>query len=161
MPKPHRTGFISYAHADARIVDRFLDLMQPRCAILRDLEIDHWSDRRILAGEGWEAELTVAIDSSDFGLLCVTPRFLASKYATAVELPALLRRGMVIPVVLEDVDLALADLQGLQDLQLFRYRPPGSTEHRAFGDCAGASHGRFCDALVAQMVQRLRPRAPA
>ncbi len=156
MDKPQRTGFVSYAHGDARLVDRFLALMSPRCAILRDPEIEHWCDRRILAGARWEDEITRAIDTCDFGLLCLTPRFLASPYITAVELPALLERGVVIPVVLQAVDLERADLRGLQRLQLFRYRPPSTSEQRAFRDCAAANAERFCDELVAHMAARLR-----
>lgn len=155
MSKPQRSGFVSYAHGDARVAERFLELMRPRCAILRAFRIDNWTDRRILVGHDWEHEIRRAIDASDFGLLCLTPSFLASEYVTTVELPALLRRDVVIPVVLEEVDLALADLQDLGDLQLFRYRPPRTSDPRAFRDCSGANEARFCDALVTQMVQRL------
>jgi len=155
MPKLRRTGFVSYAGKDAPIVERFLELMRERWAILRDLEIECWSDRRILAGDRWEDEIAAAMKKCDFGLLCVTPRFLGPNYATAVELPALLRRDTVFPVVLREVNLDTADLRGLRELQLFRYRPPGRSERRAFGNCAGPNAERFCDALVDDMVKRL------
>ena len=157
VSKLRRDGFVSYAHGDARVAEHFLDLMQPRCANLRGLEIDHWTDRRILVGARWEQEIAHAIEGSDFGLLCVTPRFLASRYVTTVELPVLLRRAVVIPVVLEEPAAELSDMQGMDDLQLFRYHPPGGGRGLAFGDCAGSNAGRFCDALVAQVVKRLAP----
>ncbi len=93
-----------------------------RCAILREFEIDPWTDRRILVGQDWEQEIGRAIDASDFGLLCITPSFLASEYVTTVELPAL------VP--------------------------------RPFRECAAGNEGRFCNALVAEIVARMRGTGP-
>ncbi len=155
MAKLRRSAFVSYAHADAPLVDPFLELLRLRCTNLRDVEIDNWSDARILVGERWEEAINAAIEASDFGLLCVTQAFLASEFVTAEELPALLARDVVIPVLLEPLDLALTDLKGLDELQLFRHRRPGTREPKAFAEFAGQNRGRFCDALVAQMVARL------
>lgn len=155
MPKLARSAFVSYARADARLVDRFLALMRPRLATLRELDVDAWTDRRIPAGSPWREEIAAAIDASDVGLLCVSYAFLASEYVTQVELPALLERKTVVPVAVEPVDVARADLHGLADLQIFRHRPNGSPAARAFSECGGANAGAFCTALVDEIASRL------
>lgn len=150
------TGFVSYAHADHRLVEQFLRLMGPRFQNVPGLAIDGWSDHRILVGEDWDEALTEALTASDFGLLCLTHEFFASRYIRTRELPALLAAGrIVIPVLLEELDLATTDLRGLEQLQIFRYRPPEGGEPRSFQRCAGANRGAFCNELVAQIVARL------
>jgi hypothetical protein len=155
MAKIKCSGFVSYAHADTRLVEGFCKLMQPRCMTLRDVEFDHWWDWAILVGERWEQEIAWALAESDFGLLCLTPNFLASDFVARVELPALLAENrMVVPVAIEPVDLERADLRGLEGLQLFRYRAPGGRSPRCFAECGPGNRVRFCDQLVAQMVDR-------
>ena len=155
MAKPRMTGFVSYARADAPLVDDFLKRMRLRCTTLRDLDVGDWSDDRIMAGQGWAEEIAGAVEFSDFGLLCVTHAFLASEFVRAVELPALRAHDIVIPVMLEPIDIALTDLRGLEDLQLFHHRLPGTRDRKAFSELAGTNRGRFCDELVAQIVARL------
>jgi hypothetical protein len=155
MAKIKRSGFVSYSHADTRLVEGFLQLMHPRCVTLRDVEFDHWWDRRILVGERWEQKIAWAIAESDFGLLCLTPNFLASDFVARVELPALLAEyRMVVPVSIEPVDLERADLRGVESLQLFRYRAPGGRSPKCFSECGQGNRARFCDQLVGQIVDR-------
>jgi hypothetical protein len=162
LSKLHYRGFVSYAHTDTVLVERFLGLMAPRCATLREVELDQWWDERLLAGERWPSKLARALEAADFGLVCVTPAFLASVYATNVELPAFLERDrVIIPVGLEPVDFDRADLRGLEDRQVFRYRRRGEARQRWFAECAGIGQLQFCDALVGQMVDRLRSPHPA
>jgi hypothetical protein len=147
---------LSYAHEDTVLVERFLAPMRPRCSTLRELELDTWWDRRILVGEGWRAEIARALETADFGLLALTPSFLASPYVIEVELPALLAgEKLIFPVGLEAVDLRRADLKGLEDRLIFRHHTAGSTRQLWFAECAGANRARFCDTLIAQMVDRM------
>lgn len=162
VSKVRYAGFVAYARADTVLVERFLDLMAPRCASLREAAFDPWWDQRILAGQHWEHELAEAMEVADFGLFFVTPALLASAYVQKVELPAFLRGDrVVIPVGLEPVDFERADLQGLEDRQVFRYRRKGTARERWFAECAGVNALRFCDALVGEMVDRLRAPRPA
>jgi hypothetical protein len=156
MAKLARSGFASYARDDTLLVERFLRLMRPRCSTLRELELDWWWDQRILVGEGWEREIESAIETADFGLFCVTHSFLDSAYAIQRELPRFLDRGRVLfPVALEPIDFARADLKGLETLQIFRYRRPTAVKQQSFAECSAVNRVRFCDALVAQMTDRL------
>jgi hypothetical protein len=162
MDRETKTGFHSYAQRDVVLVDRFLELLAPRLATRRQLKLQLWSDRAILVGETWLEEIERALEHCDFGLLCLTPNFLASGFIRDVEIPALLKPGRVVmPVALEPLELALSQLHGLEDQQVFRYRPPGSTRKLAFAECAGANRLRFCDQLVTQVVARLLKAATA
>jgi TIR domain len=138
-----------------RLVEPFLQLMQSRCTALRDIAFDTWWDRKILVGEFWEQEIARAMATSDFGFLCLSPAFLASDYVRRVELPALLAEGrMVVPVGIEPVDLKRADLRGVENLQIFRYRGPGAGARKCFSECGPVNRARFCDQLVGEMVDR-------
>ena len=162
MARDTMTGFHSYAQRDAVLVNRLLDFLRPRLVTRRELELRLWSDQAILAGETWLEEIERALEHCDFGLLCLTPNFLASGFIRDVEIPALLKPGrVVIPVALEPLDLALSRLHGPEDHQVFRYRPPDSTRKLAFAECGGANRLRFCDELVTQVVARLLKVAAA
>jgi hypothetical protein len=121
------------------------------------MEIDVWSDERVLAGEMWTTQLAAAIGNADIALLCVTPRFLASRFIAEVEIPALAARNVaLVPVGLEEVDLHCCDLTGLRQHQIFRHRPEGAVRHRWFADCTTSrDQGRFCNQLARELAERL------
>jgi hypothetical protein len=148
---------VSYARNDAALVDRFIDVMRPRCATQRDVDLRLWSDRTIVAGERWEQAIAAALADADFGLLCVSPSLLASSFITTVELPEFLREErLAIPFALEPLDVDRLDLKGLEALQVFGLRRPGASRGRSFHECHGVNAKRFCDELVGEIVQRLR-----
>jgi len=156
VARPGRTGFVSYARNDAALVDRFVEVMRPRCSTQRDVELRLWSDRTIVAGERWSQEIAATLADADFGLLCVSPSLLASSFITRVELPELLREErLAIPFALEPLNDGL-DLKGLEALQVFQLRRHGESRGRSFDECRGVNVKRFCDELVGEIVQRLR-----
>jgi hypothetical protein len=151
-----RTGFVSHARDDAVLVARLLDVIHPRCATQRDVELRLWSDRAIITGQRWEQEIVAALAETDFGLLCVSPGLLASSFVTRVELPELLREERIaIPLALEPIDFDGLDLKGLEALQVFQLRRPGESRERSFDECRGVNVKHFCDELVGQIMQRL------
>jgi hypothetical protein len=130
--------------------------MGPRWTTQRDVHLELWTDRSILAGEYWQAEIDDALAVADFGLLCVSASFLASPYIDKVELPALMTAGrIVIPLALEPLDLRRLDLKGLDLLQIFHLARPGSPRGLSFEECRGVNSKRFGNELVGQIVQRL------
>jgi hypothetical protein len=157
MSKAVRSGFVSHARDGSALVERFLDIMGPRCSTRRDVEIELWTDRMIVAGQDWNGAIVAALGDADFGLLCVSPSFLASPFVTGVELPALMAaERIVIPLALEPLDLVGMDLKGLELLQIFHLRRPRTSQGLSFEEYRGVNAKRFCDELVAQIVQRLR-----
>jgi hypothetical protein len=156
MAKVVRIGFVSHAHGDAALVDRFAAMMRPRCAALRQVELQLWTDRTIAVGERWREEIESAIAVADFGLLCVSPGLLASSFVTTVELPGLLREErLAIPFALEPLKMDRLDLKGLESLQIFHLRRNGGALGRSFGECRGVDAKRFCDELLGEIVRRL------
>lgn len=162
MGRMHCRGFVSYARDDGVLVERLLKFLEPRGRTRRSIEIELWSDASILAGEDWRQQLERALDSADFGLLCVSPSFLDSPFVTDVELPALMQaERIVIPLALEPLDFAAGDLKGLGERQIFRLRRPSSTRSLAFAECGAINRQRFCDALVTQIEARCAQSPPS
>lgn len=155
-PPPNLSGFVSYAHDDERLVNDFLRLMKPRCASLRQCRLDAWTDRKILLGQDWREEIDTAIGDADFGILLISPSFLASPFIAEVELPALLARddALILPVGLEAVSFGKADLKGLESLQTFLLHRRGQVERRWFSEMVGNNRKRFCDHLIEQLLSR-------
>ena len=79
--------FLSYAHSDAGDVDRFRAAFQPLLKSAAPYEFGGWMDRQILPGERWRTEIDEALLHARFGLLFLSPDFLASAFITQNELP--------------------------------------------------------------------------
>ena len=96
------TVFVSYAREDEPLKNRLLER-------LRSFEIDGtlsiWHDRKLVAGETFDREITKQIEAADFVLLLVSRPFLASAYCALETKTAMAReRARVIPVILEDCE---------------------------------------------------------
>lgn len=95
--------FISYAHTDEKYLTRLLTHFT---VLEREgIELDVWSDKRLKSGVKWRKEIEKAMQECQVAILLVSTDFLASKFITQTELPAILRgaeeRGVVIlPLVL-------------------------------------------------------------
>lgn len=142
------TFFLSYAHEDRDDVERFRKVLGPNLKTSARFEFREWRDQGILPGERWRAEIEEALEQACFGLLLVSPEFLASEFITRNELPPLLDRPMVVPVALQRIPLDGAmDLKGLEERQVFR-----DAKGRAFDVCrAGPERREFAQILVRQI----------
>lgn len=144
--------FLSYAHADSADVARFRDVFEPLLQISPKYEFSGWSDHLILPGERWRQEIAGALKSCRFGLLLVSPRFLASPFITNEELPELLAKPMVAPVALQRISFdGLMDLKGLEARQVFH-----DSKGRSFDGCGRKSGRRdFARELMGKVGQLL------
>ena len=149
-------GFLSHAHEDCRLFGRFWQLLWPRLAIDSELQFTFWRDVDLLVGECWQERIRDAIAAADFSLLLVSPAYLSRPFISEVEIPAILEDPamLVMPVGLQQVDLARCDLQGLGACQIFRLQMPGEREGRFFSELGGPNSARFCDALASQISAR-------
>ena len=98
--------FYSYAHTDE---DLRAKLEKHLAALQRAQLISGWSDRKILPGAEWAAEIQAAMERAGIILLLISADFLASEYCYNVELPFALKRhqagsAIVIPVLLRPVE---------------------------------------------------------
>ena len=145
--------FVSYAHRDMADVQRFRLVLEPLLKASPAFAFGEWTDHQILPGEHWRGEIDQALERSRFGLLLLSPEFLASKFIAQDELPLLLAKPMVVPVALQRIALdGSMDLKGLKDRQIFR-----DAKGRPFDRCRGMPERRdFAAELFAKIVALLR-----
>ncbi len=151
------TFFVSYAHRNKMLANSFLEKLSDVFAPSKRFDYVLWEDSGIEIGEDWEKQIKQAIDQCDFGLLLISPAFLASKFITEKELPAFVADAgkPFIPVMLQQVDFARHDLKGLEKRQIFRLDYEGFKEPRAYGDCKGQRRETFVLELFRAIEDRL------
>ena len=119
--KPPAPYFISYAHADASDLKRFREVLEPLLKASATHAFAQWTDHQILPGEHWRVEIDSALARSCFGLLLLSPSFLASPFIIKNELSPLLEKPRVVPVELHRLLFdGTMDLKGLENRQIFR-----------------------------------------
>lgn len=115
-----------------------------------------WHDTGLEVGEEWEKQILEAIDNCDFGLLLVSPGFLASKFISEKELPVFVSgKKPSIPVMLQPIDFSKHDLKGLEKSQIFRLDFEGFKEPRAYGECRKQRRDTFVLELFRAIEDRL------
>jgi hypothetical protein len=88
-PQIGKRIFIAYSHQDQIWLDRLLQVLSP---LIREGEIDAWSDQRINPGQEWLGEIDQALGVAHVGVMLVSAPFLASDFIVRHEVPALLER---------------------------------------------------------------------
>ena len=107
--------FMSYSHKDEALRNE----LEVQLAVLkREGLIEVWHDRRMVAGDQFDASIEAEMDSADVVLLLVSPDFLASDYCFNIEKTRALerhRRGeaRLISVILRPCDWQNTDLREL------------------------------------------------
>ena len=123
--------FLSYAHDDRADVERLRSVLEPLLKTSSRFQFGEWSDHRILPGEHWRTEIEHALEGARFGLLLLSPGFLASEFITKEELPPMLAKPLVVPVELQRILFdGTMDLKGLEGRQVFR-----DAKGRSFDGC--------------------------
>jgi WD40 repeat protein len=155
--------FFSYAHADKEAA-QLATLLRDEFGAARDWDFIRWRDDDILVGEPWRGAIQEAIEGCNFGLLLVSPAFLASRFITLHELPNFvspdpfkpLGRRRAVPVGLKPIDFANHDTKGLEHLQVFFHQT------KAFTQCGGGPpRAAFAHALFQKITAMLRAHSPA
>lgn len=100
------TLFFSYSHKDEDLRDQ---LEVHLANLKRQGVIDTWHDRRILAGDEFDSQISNALERADVILLLISPDFIASDYCYDIEMNRALERhemreARVIPVILRPCD---------------------------------------------------------
>jgi hypothetical protein len=145
------TCFVSYASKDRAPVTRLLELLAPHLHSSRRCDYAPFEFSQLRAGERWHERLQAELRRCDFGLLCLSPEFLASGYITREELPHFLgERGKpFLPVGLKPLDFTYHDWRTLDQYQLFRL------DGRWFSELRGARRDAFALELFRHVEDRL------
>ncbi len=112
--------FLSYSHKDEYWLAELQTMLKP---LLKRRTISIWSDTLIEPGEEWHPRIHAALSAAKVAILLVSKHFLASKFITDEELPAILKmresglKVLWIPVSHSMyVDTELKHLQALHDV---------------------------------------------
>jgi WD40 repeat protein/DNA polymerase III delta prime subunit len=153
---PTARFFVSYAREDADLKKKFLSKLQILLATHARFQFELWTDGEILPGKEWLTEIQKAMEGCDFGLLLVSPAFLASKFITTHELPHLLQSKPAIPVALKPVLFdGSQNLKGLEQRQIFF----DESGHEFSRQKTNETQDRFVRQLF-QKIDRLLSEAP-
>ena len=104
-----RVVFVSYAHEDVDLLERFRVVLKP---LIRAGRLEVWADRDIGVTRVWRTEIDDAMSRAEVAVLLVSADFLASDYVMDVELPRLVAGGVplvCVPAANEGVLLELCE----------------------------------------------------
>ena len=152
--------FLSYAHNDKVLVDKFNDELKTALSIIPDYEFEQWRDVDVLLpGDRWFDEIQRALAECDFGMLLVSNHFLSRPFIRQYELPILAPKvddgpgdKFCIPVGLQQVVNSDAVNAWLDGRQVF------SHQSRWFADCKKQQRVHFVNALVNQTLLVIEKR---
>ncbi len=154
--------FVSYAHANKLLVDALVKELTHHFASSARYELLPWTDQSILVGERWRESIEKAIKDCDFGLLMISPAFLASSFITKKELPHFVgaednpKLKPVLPVGMVPVAFGIHDLKGLGERQFFLFQNERLIEGRYFDEMRGGPRsGRSPSKLYLAIEKRL------
>lgn len=110
--------FVSYAHEDEELkteLDKYLKVLK------RSSRVRTWNDRKLVAGEEWDAAIMSELAKANIILLLVSVDFNASDFIWDKELKAAMERheagtARVVPIILRRCDwddMPYAKLQAL------------------------------------------------
>ena len=98
-----KLAFISYSHKDEQALDR----LHTHLAVLRrEQHITKWYDRKILAGDDIDQEISEQLETCELFLALASPDYLASGYCYDREMTRALERHhagevRVVPIIIE------------------------------------------------------------
>jgi len=153
--------FVSYARDDAALKASLLGKLQTYLRTRPQTQFELWSDGDIPVGNKWRAEIQKAMEACDFGLLLVSPAFLASEFITGEELPYLLENKRVIPVGLKRVLFdGTMDLKGLEERQVFFDERRKAFSERASDNTREAFTRQLFQKICVVLAERPEPSKP-
>lgn len=154
MAGSFRAGlFLSWSHQDLALKDDLVRRLTPSLSILRDLRIGWWEDSQLLLGDDFRSAIVAELGDCDYGVLLLSPSYVASAFVTTYELPrfagpAADRGGL--PVALRPLPLdGSRELHGIEQQMIFRYRG------KAFSELSGAGRDAFASELATQIGRRI------
>ena len=158
--------FISFTVADKKaLTDEFTKMLRNQMPLSCDLPVHFWRfDQQggLLPGEENEAEIVRQMQASQFGLLLLSPAYLARPFIKRVELPYFLgpgRRAHPIPVAFADFQPGTDKHPDLDPANVF------TLDGKCFYQTPAKKRPAFIKALCAKICELIQkspaPPAPA
>ncbi|WP_201796320.1 toll/interleukin-1 receptor domain-containing protein [Escherichia coli] len=110
--------FISYSHRD----ETYKETLDEHLSLLKRNEIiDTWNDRRLIAGQKWEDEISESLSESDVIIFLVSSSFISSDYCYGIEMKKALElhksgNSIVVPLIIRPCDWTSAEFGSIQGL---------------------------------------------
>jgi len=116
MSKPKL--FISYSRKDAEYLDEFKSHIS---SLLRNEQIELWTDTEIIPGKVWEDTLKKQLEESDIIIFLVSPDFIASDFIYDVEILKAIERHekgqlIIVPIIIRPCDFTSLPISKFQAL---------------------------------------------
>jgi len=113
--------FVSYAHEDEKLRELLVKGLTKHLKH-REIEYHFWTDKDIMLGKEWRAEIEQSLKNTDVALLLVSANFAASDFINNDELPDFFKRKqadgyLIIPVLVRDYNFK--HFEKLSALQFF------------------------------------------
>jgi len=145
--------FLSWSHRDLALKDDLVSRLTPSLSILRGVRIGWWEDSHLLLGDDFRTAIVGELGGCDYGVLLLSPSYVASAFITTYELPRFTGpaadRG-ALPVALRPLPLdGSRELQGIEQQLIFRHRG------KAFSELSGAARDAFASELATQIRRRI------
>lgn len=110
--------FISYSHEDESHKDKFV---QHLSSLKRSGRIEDWHDRKIVAGQKWEAEIDSNLKRSNIVIFLISSSFMSSEYCVGIEATTAMEmhaaeEAVLIPVIVRPTDWKDSELSKFQAL---------------------------------------------
>ncbi len=145
------TLFISYAHADKKLKEQFLEQLKPFLQSANEFTFTIWNDRLIEIGADWHEEILKALEACDLGLFLASPSAFGSPYIADNELNVFFgddAKKPGIPVALKKFDFTHTDTRGLEKKQIF-------FQHTSKRDDVSYSESKAREEFVAELFRRM------
>ena len=150
-----RRVFLSWCRTDRAAKESLVAPLLDHLRILSGVEVLWWEDSDITLGEEWHRRIVASLEGCDYGLLLLSPAFLASGFIRAEELPWFVGPDAVkaaLPVMLKRVPLdGSRQLHGVDRHQIFTDPRNG----RCFTETRGAGRERFVVELASAIQRRM------
>ena len=146
--------FLSWCHRDKKAKKKLVKLLEPHLKTLRGVNVEWWEDSDIRIGENWRLTILANLEKCDYGVLLLSPEFLASKFILDEELPWFVGEHAAkgaLPVGLEPVLLdGSRELAGVDRHQVFT-----DNQGRFFTETSGKARKRFAADLATAIHKRI------
>jgi hypothetical protein len=145
--------FLSWSHQDEALKEDLVRRLTPDLSILSGLRIGWWEDSHLLLGDDLRSAVVGELGNCDYGVLLLSPSYVASPFVTTYELPRFAGPAAdkgALPVPLRPLPLdGSRELHGIEQTLIFRYRG------KSFSELNGAGRDGFASELATQIRRRI------